>query len=379
LSAAVIGVGVNPPTTTVSAENSESHDVAFNSTEQPDQSFRLPSTPYIDGSASVVAADGTYTEVDNFLDSTSTDRHFTVVVDNNDRATLRFGNGVNGKIPTGTITCAYKTGGGLSANSIGPGEIKVIEDSFTDAVGNPVVVTVTNASEPSNGQDRQNAAQIREAAPESIRVINRAVAREDFDIVAEGVAGVARALMLTSDQDASISENSGKLYVVPEGGGLPSQALKDEVLAQFDETDGDYPHTLTFDLDVTDPVYLTINVSARVYFVQGITTASAIADAAAAIRANLVSFFALRNADGTLNDKIGFGFDFKDADGNVSGEIVLGDVYNVVRDTTGVRKIGDTYADFQLNGEHRDVTIAAREFPVLGTVTLINGDTGNPI
>lgn len=66
----------------------------------------------------------------------------------------------------------------------------------------------------------------------------------------------------------------------------------------------------------------------------------------------------------------------KDADGNPSGEVAWSDVFNVIRDTEGVRKIGDLHGDLKLSGLPADVKLAIKEFPVLGTVTLVNGDTG---
>ena len=59
--------------------------------------------------------------------------------------------------------------------------------------------------------------------------------------------------------------------------------------------------------------------------------------------------------------------------------IALSDVFNVVRDVAGVRKVGDGPDDFLLNGAREDVPIDVREFPALGEVTLLNGDTGLPL
>ena len=64
----------------------------------------------------MTTATGAFTEVDSFLDSGPNDRHFLVRVDQNDRATLRFGDGRNGLPPSGTVTVRYKTGGGTSGN-----------------------------------------------------------------------------------------------------------------------------------------------------------------------------------------------------------------------------------------------------------------------
>jgi hypothetical protein len=133
-----------------------------------------------------------------------------------------------------------------------------------------------------------------------------------------------------------------------------------------------YPNTITFLLTVAAPEYLTVDVQATVYLEQGTTAATV----NAAIRANLESFFAVELDDGSPNPNVDFGFNLKNADGTPANEIAWSDVFNVVRDTTGVRKIGDSLGAFLLNGERSDVTIETQKFPVLGTVTLLNGDTG---
>ena len=80
--------------------------------------------------------------------------------------------------------------------------------------------------------------------------------------------------------------------------------------------------------------------------------------------------------DGTPNPLVDFGFNIKDAEGNPVGEIAWSDLFNVIRDTPGVRKMGDARLDLTLNGLPADVRLNVREFPVLRTVTLTNGDTG---
>ena len=175
--------------------------------------------------------------------------------------------------------------------------------------------------------------------------------------------------MLTSNEDPAIDENAGILFVVPEGGGMPTPALKNQVLRQVTEV---YPCTLTFQVSVQDPVYRTIDVEARIYLRQGHAPA-AVRDR---VKANLEAMFRVSRPDGTPNPLVDFGFNIKDAHGNPVGEIAWSDVFNVVRDTEGVRKIGDRHGDLKLNGLPADVKLGIREFPVLGTVTLIDGDTG---
>ena len=368
LSDVVIAAGADPPEATGTVENSETHTQLFDARGLADLDIVLDHTPYLDGSARVSAAGGAYEERDSLLGSGPNDRHFMVLVDQNDRATLRFGNGRLGAPPTGTVHVTYKTGGG-SAGNVEAGSLAVVEGVFTDAHGRSVQVSVTNPEPASGGADRQTVASAKLLAPESLRTLTRTVTREDFEINARRVPGVARALMLTSNEDPAIDENAGILFVVPEGGGMPTPALKNQVLRQVTEV---YPCTLTFQVSVQDPVYRTIDVEARIYLRQGHAPA-AVRDR---VKANLEAMFRVSRPDGTPNPLVDFGFNIKDAHGNPVGEIAWSDVFNVVRDTEGVRKIGDRHGDLKLNGLPADVKLGIREFPVLGTVTLIDGDTG---
>jgi hypothetical protein len=79
-----------------------------------------------------------------------------------------------------------------------------------------VQVSVRNPAPASGGADRQSVASAKLLAPESLRALTRTVAREDFEINARRLSGVARALMLTSNEDPTIAENTGILYVIPQ-------------------------------------------------------------------------------------------------------------------------------------------------------------------
>jgi hypothetical protein len=215
-------------------------------------------------------------------------------------------------------------------------------------------------------------AQIKERAPATLRVLTRTVSREDFEINALRLTFIARALMVTSNEDPSVGENAGILYVVPVGGGAPTQAQKDAVLEMVTVT---FPSTLTFTLEVLGTVFKAVNVFAIVYIRQGQSKAAA----KASILEALAAFFAVQNADGTANTNVDYGANVRDDEGNITPEVALSDVFNLIRDVAGVRKIGAGVGDFTLNGEHDDVSLEPREFPSLGTVTLIDGDTGAPL
>ncbi len=368
---AIIAAGADPPEATVIAEHSKPHTQLHDARGLADLEVVLDYTPYLDGSAMVSTPSGDYSEVESFLGSGPNDRHFVVLVDQNDRATLRFGNGVNGRPPTGTVTARYKTGGGAEGN-VDARRLVVIEGAFQDAHGHSVQVSATNPLPASGGSARQTIASAKLLAPESLRALTRSVAREDFEINARRLPGVARALMLTSNEDASIDENAGVLYVIPQGGGLPTPALKNLVLRQVTDV---YPCTLTFQVSVLDPVYRRLDIVARVFLRQGYSAATV----RERIRQKLAEYFRVSEPDGTPNPRVDFGFNIKDAEGNPVGEIAWSDVFNVIRDAEGVRKVGDSPGDLTINGFPADVRLDVREFPILGSIKLIDGDTGGQL
>ncbi len=347
------------------------------STNRADQKYELPSTPFLAESETVTTSvDGAYVRVTSFLSSGVTDKHYRVQVDQNDRATIIFGDGATGKIPEGDISVDYKIGGGILGN-VEPGSLKRMETTLTDVSGTPAVVTVTNALAATGGTPREEVAAARESAPAALRVLSRAVAREDFEIVADQVPGVGRALMLTSNEQTSIGENTGQLFVIPTTGGTPSSALLNDVYGAFGKEgqtstlpDAQVYHpTLTFQLSVLAVAYKEIDIIATIWLGQN-QVASTVKTA---VTTALSDYFDPILADGTKNPNVDFGYNYKDIDGDPAGEIAWSDVFNVIRDTTGIRKVDQ---GMSLEGAVDDVTIPNWQFPSLGSVTLINGDTG---
>lgn len=358
----------DPPEAIGIAEHAEPRTKLYQSQGLADLDITLDYTPYLDGSTQVTAANGTYEEQPSLLGSGPNDRHFMVLVDENDRATVRFGNGNNGTPPTGTIQLKYKTGGGTSGN-VEANSLTVIDGSFADTHGNPVQVRANNPQPAAGGSNRQSVNSIKQLAPQSLQTLTRTVTRKDFETNALRVPGVARALMLTSNEDLTILENTGILFIVPTSGTELPQTLHDAVLAEVTEV---YPHTLTLQVSVQQAAYRTINIKSRIYLRQGVNPT----EIRERTQANLEQKFRVSLPDGTPNPDIDFGYNIKNANGDFVGEVAWSDVFNVIRDTTGVRKMGDGYGDLLLNGLPSDVRLNPKEFPLLGEMTLIDGDTG---
>lgn len=379
LAAATILAGTSS-VESITAEDSELRQEVFASTGLPNQEMVLASTPFLEQDLAVSDSIGAFTLVDSFLDSTGSDRDMTFQVDENEQATLRFGTGITGAIPVGDVTVDYKVGGG-STGRVAATTVNRIDGSFSDALGNPVLLVVTNPAESTPAVDRPSVEQMRVAGPGQLTALTRTVGRPDFEINAERVSGVARVLMLTNNQDPGLPENSGILFVIPEGGGSPTAAMLALVETEIVTV---RPHTVTFNPSVQGGVYLAVDIAATVYLRSGYETVDAIAAAKVAILADIDAFFAILGADGTVpvNARTGlptvdFGYNYQDAFGNPTGSLAWSDVFNVVRDAIPVQRIDPS--GFLIAGARDDLTIAMREFPIVGTVTLTNGATGAPL
>ncbi|MEE8150655.1 MAG: baseplate J/gp47 family protein [Nitrosomonadaceae bacterium] len=248
----------------VEAENAELISEDFTSNGQPGQLFTVERSPFVQGSSVVIGggAVGEWTAVPDFFNSKTVNEDYIPLVDSEDRLTIEFGDGEQGKIPVGDITLDYKIGGGTRGN-VFSNTIKVLESTFTDQFSTLVNITVTNPLEPSiPGEDRESVAQARFRAPRSVKTNERTVAEEDFEINALEVQGVSRARIFTSNDDALISENTGFLRIVQTGGGASSQALKDSI---FDFLTIDKPLTVGFVLNVVDADFVSIDFVMKVF------------------------------------------------------------------------------------------------------------------
>lgn len=376
----------------IAAEQAEIRNETRESTDEPNQEFILANSPFIDDSLDtpiysgstliqgVAAEDGGYTKVDSFLSYGATDKVFLIQVDDQDKAHIRFGNGVNGTIPQGEIQFIYKVGGGSEGN-VEIGRITVLQDSLSFDDATSAVVTVTNEAAASGGVDRMSLDEARLQVPASLRVLTRTVTREDFETVARSVPGVARAMMATANEYAGIAENTGILYIVAQGSKLdsgrilpatPSTTLLSSVATEIDTNK---PPTITFAYETAAAPFKNVTVSTRVYLRQGYT-ASAVG---AEIRAALADFFAAQLSDGLDNADIDFGANLKDAQGTIVGELVWSDIFNVIRDVAGVRKVDEGSLGLLLNGQRADVELLPIEFPQLSTITITDADTGSAI
>lgn len=386
-----IPAGVTQETATV--ENSAPASDSFSSTGLPNQTFTASTAPYIDASAAIVAADGTYTQAANLLNAGPTGQFYTVTTDSNGYATFSFGDGVNGAIPQGEVAITYKVGGG-SAGRVDQGTLVQLNGQFADVDGNAVSISVTNAAPSSGGLDAESNAQIQTLAPLSVQTAGaRTIADSDYTNQALLTPGVARALFTSSNQDPGVRENHGILYLVPPGAGTASASLIAAVQARFVAN----PYPTCFRLSVRSAPYQQANVQATAYPAAGTTPAAMNAGVLAALQslfADTIGPLSTFRADGTPwaasatspnpdagkpNPLIDFGYNLLVAQGGTVGTIAWSDVYEAISLSGVVAKLAAGPAGLLLNGAPQDLPIARNQFPVLGTVALINGLTGQAL
>lgn len=354
-------------------EQSEAQSYSATALGKAKEEWKLPVRPFLDGSDSMTIAGAPWTRVSDFLDSVAGDLHYTVQVDERDYAYLRVGDGVNGSTAAvgAAVAVSYKTGGGEAGNVDIGAIVKVEGAPWYDALGNQVSLSCANAAAAIGGAERETVDEARVRAPRALRVLSRCVARTDYEDLAIQVSGVARALSLSHNEDATIPEGRGRVWIVPSGGGVAPGALLAAVSTYIDTN---YPVPMITSYDVLAAPYVTMNVVAYVYLEEGITVATVIA----AIRQALTDLLAEEDTSGDPNELVNFGYYYRDSTGTYDGQFPYSDVENAIRDVSGVRRMGVTTdgEGMTLNGVEGNVTLLRHEFPEAGTLTLRDGDTG---
>lgn len=370
-------IAVGESSVDVNLEQAEVETDAFDSPLEPNLELLLDKSPYIDDSAVVTANDGAYTQYLTFLGATSTTKAFVVLVDDEGRARIRFGNGINGSIPQGTINIEYKVGGG-TAGEVSANALWTIETPITDSLGGAVSLTFNNTASSQSGEDAMSVAEARVRGPQSLRNRYRGVSEEDYEYIATATGGVARAFMATSDTVPTVAEDYGRLEIVAYGTELASGRFKadtpsDAKLAEIDAALSKYsdtPGVLGFKYDVFAAELTTIDVSVRI---NKTSTVSAV-EVKENIQNALDDFFAVSLDDKTPNTSIDFGAKLLGSDGNPDYLITWSSVFDAILAAEGVRYISSASNNLLLNNLHGSIRLGDLQFPILGTVTVYDQD-----
>jgi hypothetical protein len=223
------------------------------------QTRELPDTNIIDDTLRVFVNEGVLVEwevLESLENSDPEDKAVEYERDAYGNYTLRFGEGSNGKIPIAgsTIQVQYRIGGGANTN-VGVGSIDTVVSTIADDLGNPVQFTVMNPVEATGGANRQTLSDAKRQAPRHLRALYRGVTGGDIETLANDISGVLKTKAVHGGYNTII------VYVVPSGGGTPSNSLLASVENYFNVETG----VMCFNHIALAASYVEIELTATVH------------------------------------------------------------------------------------------------------------------
>lgn len=285
------------------------------------QTRELVNHPLIDGTLRLYIDEGTgeqlWEKQESLFLSSPIDKHFFTQVDADDITDIFFGDGANGKIPllSASMRATGRFGGGLRGN-VGAGEITQV-NSVIYFLGSPVTVQVVNSNAASGGGDRESTEEAKFLGPQSLRALGRAVTLDDYKFLSEAYPGVGKAKAVPHRELGEVW-----VYIVPDGGGLPSSTLKTNLAT--------YLMTINcagVGVVGQDPTEVTVDISGTVHVLSNFTNAGV----EATVLAALDDFFDVTLADGP----------------DLGKNIALSDVYRLIDEQEGVDYVDLTKLTFR--------------------------------
>ncbi len=178
-------------------------------------------------------------------------KHFTIDIDENDRAVILFGDGDFGAIPErcAEIKATYRVGGGSQGN-VAAGYITTIADAPQLDLARAKVINVASST---GGAERETIKHAVSQAPSVFNARKRAVTRQDFEALARSFDGVGK---VRASPD---NWNLVTLHVAPAGGGDITDQLKQNLLAYFEDK-----RPITTRIEVSGVDYVKIFVTAEI-------------------------------------------------------------------------------------------------------------------
>jgi hypothetical protein len=206
-----------------------------------------------------VRVDGAlWQDVESLFTSGPADQHYTTEIDENDVMTVVFGTGQRGAVPPAgaEVRARYRTGLGVVGN-VGP-------DVLTVPTALAAITAVTNPFQADGGADRESTEEAKISGPGSVIAQERAVTLADYELLAEGVAGVGKA-------KARVGLRGGykvvQVFIAPENPRTvppppPSDDLRDTVARHLESR---MPVNRMAGVDVLAPAYVPVDITVEVH------------------------------------------------------------------------------------------------------------------
>lgn len=182
---------------------------------------------------------------------------YTIQMDDQDRATVIFGDGAFGAIPQNEaeIRVTYRVGGGLKGN-VTANSIQTLVDAPQLAL---IGAKITNEKPATGGSDRESIAHAVMHAPGVFRSLKRSVTADDYRALALDFNGVGKV------RAEATNWNTVTLFVAPEGGGPVSDILKANLLGYFEDK---RPLSTLIEIEDADyvKIYITADIGVESYY-----------------------------------------------------------------------------------------------------------------
>lgn len=318
----------------------------------PNQEYELGYRPLIDGTLVVEVDEGSgftaYDELENFLNADGARKGFTKETDADDLTTIKFGDGVNGKIPPAgvdNIRVSYRIGadqdGNVGSQTI---EVNLAGISFVDQVYNPRQASGWAAKQ---GSDEESLARAKIEGPASLRTLGKAITPDDIETLAvqftspsTGSSPVVRAQAI----EETFGVKTVELVVVGSAGALLNQTQRDELEDYFN---GNKPKNINGVL-VTNHEVTAVNYTPRPVDVTAVVTGTV---AAESVKNALA---ALLNPEAKFDDNVTYRWEFG---GEIPTSLIIAAIHDT--DPVNVKKV-------VLTVPAANIVLGARELPVPG-------------
>lgn len=327
-------------------------DTLGSSDGSANQRFTTTKDNYISNTMEVQVDGEVWTKVNNFLTSLPTNKHYTVELGEDDRATIVFGDGQTGKIPpTGVsnISAEYRYSANLDGN-VGADTITNNKSGLTyiNSLTNPRQAAGWDAGD---AADKASLEQAKIAGPASLRTQEVALGPDDVVYLTQhfvdsgGAKPYSRALVI----EEGFGPKTMELVVVVKGG---TQATALQLTALDEYFNGDaYSHPPLPKRVVSNQEVTSVNFAEKVIDVVAIVYGTITVEAVENRLAQIIQPEALK-IDG------------------VTYEWEFGEDVPVSRISHEIFETAETISKVVVTAPASDVPLSSRELPVLGTVSI---------
>jgi len=318
----------------------------------PDQTFESSKDNFIWDSETLEVEGEVWTRVENFLDSSSTAKHYMVLLGENDKATFKFGGNGKGKVPplgVGNIKVTYRYNAEIDGN-VGANTIIVDKTGLTYIrnIFNPRQATGWTEAQGSTEESLELA---KISGPASLRTKDVAIGPEDVEdlsiawIDENGVSPFSRAIAI----EEGFGPKTIELVLVAAGGGLASSSQLEAIEEYFNGNKYSTPpikkHLVANqEVQAVNYTQKVIDITAIVY---GDTNETA-------VRNKLASVL---HPEAKKDDGITFEW-------TKGAKIATSKLISIIF------KTDNSITDVDLTIPSSDIILQTRELPILGTVNI---------